>query len=70
MFAVTLLEALLNEGADLAAPSLAEIPRALADRIATSVEGLDPQSRETLELLAVVGRPVNDAELRRFRARP
>ena len=69
LFAVTLLEALLSEGADLTAPSLAEIPRALADRIAPNVEGLDPQSRETLELLAVVGRPVNDAELRRFRER-
>ena len=68
LFAVTLLEALLNEGANLSAPSLAEIPRALADRIATRVEGLDPQSRETLELLAVVGRPVNVAELHRFRA--
>ena len=68
LFAVTLLEALLDEGADLAAPSLAEIPRALADRIATSVEGLDPHSRDTLELLAVVGRPVNVAELHQFRA--
>ena len=38
-----LLDALLEEGADLAAPSLAEIPRALAERIATSVEGLDPK---------------------------
>ena len=66
LFAVTLLEALLTEGADLAAPSLTEIPRALADRIATRVESLDPESRETLELLAVVGRPVNDAELHRF----
>jgi ATP/maltotriose-dependent transcriptional regulator MalT len=68
LFAVTLLEALLNEGADLSAPRLAEIPRALADRIATRTEGLDPQGRDTLELLAVVGRPVDVAELRQFRA--
>ena len=57
-----LLEALLEEGADLAAPSLAEIPRALAERIAASVEDLDAQSRKALELLAVIGRPVTVAE--------
>jgi hypothetical protein len=68
LFAVTLLQALVNEGADLAAPSLARIPQALSDRIAARIEGLDPTGRETLDLLAVVGRPVNIDELRRFGA--
>ena len=66
LFAVTLLEALLNEGGDLAAPSLATIPGALSDRIAARIEGLDPPSRATLELLAAVGRPVDLAELSQF----
>jgi DNA-binding CsgD family transcriptional regulator len=68
LFAVTLLQALVNEGADLAAPSLARIPQALSDRIAARIEGLDPPAGATLDLLAVVGRPVNIDELRRFGA--
>ena len=68
LFAVTLLQSLVNEGADLAAPSLATIPQALSDRIVTRIEGLDPPSRETLDLLAVVGRSVNIDELQRFGA--
>jgi DNA-binding CsgD family transcriptional regulator len=69
LFAVNLLDALLEEGADLGAPSLTKVPQALSARVAARVEALDGPSREILELLAVVGRRIEMADLQRLSAR-
>jgi DNA-binding CsgD family transcriptional regulator/tetratricopeptide (TPR) repeat protein len=69
LFAVNLLDALLEEGADLGAPSLTRVPQALSARVAARGEALDGPSREILELLAVVGRRIEMADLQRLSAR-
>jgi DNA-binding CsgD family transcriptional regulator len=69
LFAVNLLDALLEEGADLGAPSLTKVPQALSARVAARVEALDAPSREILELLAVVGRRIEIADLQWLSAR-
>jgi class 3 adenylate cyclase/DNA-binding CsgD family transcriptional regulator len=58
LFTVGLLQALLEEGADLAAPRLRRVPEALAERVTTRIGMLDDPSRSLLDLLAVVGRRV------------
>jgi DNA-binding CsgD family transcriptional regulator len=58
LFALGLLRALLEEGADLAAPSLASLPEELTARVAGRVRALEAPSVELLELLAVLGRRV------------
>ncbi len=63
LFALGLLQALTEEGADLAAPRLEQIPEALAERINQRVAGLPGNARATLDLLVVVGRPVAMPEL-------
>jgi class 3 adenylate cyclase/DNA-binding CsgD family transcriptional regulator len=63
LFTVGLVQALLEEGADLAAPRLRRVPEALAERITTQIGTLDEPSRSTLELLAVVGRRVDLGDL-------
>jgi ATP/maltotriose-dependent transcriptional regulator MalT len=69
LFAVTLLQALLDQDADLAAPQLASVPLALSDRILARVDGLDDSAQETLAVLAVMGRRVDLAELQRLARR-
>lgn len=66
LFAITLLEALLAEDADLTSPALDAIPRPVADRVAARLEQLDPTACDVLEVLAVIGRPVAFSELRRL----
>ncbi len=63
LYAIGLLRALVDERADLSAPHLARLPERLTERVAARVRGLDAPSRETLELIAVVGRPVSLTEL-------
>jgi tetratricopeptide (TPR) repeat protein len=63
LFALGLLQALIDEKADLAAPVLRRIPEALADRLGNRLTGLDEPALATLELLAVLGRRVGNAEL-------
>jgi DNA-binding CsgD family transcriptional regulator len=58
LFAIGLLRALLEEGVDLAAPSLRALPEELTARVAGRVRSLDARSVELLELLAVLGRRV------------
>jgi DNA-binding CsgD family transcriptional regulator len=58
LFAIGLLRALLEEGADLAAPALRTLPEELTERVANRVRSLDRPSAELLELLAVLGRGV------------
>ncbi len=56
LFALGLLQALLDEGADLSAPELRSLPEELADRVGSRVRGLDEPGLATLEALATVGR--------------
>jgi DNA-binding CsgD family transcriptional regulator len=58
LFALGLLRALLEEGADLAAPALRTLPEELTARVASRVRALERPSAELLELLAVLGRRV------------
>ena len=55
LFTIGLLQALVDEGADLAAPVLRRLPENLNERIRAALEGLDPRSRDLLEALAVLG---------------
>jgi DNA-binding CsgD family transcriptional regulator len=70
LFALGLLQALLDEGADLAHPKLRALSEDLAARVAERLRGLDDPALATLETLAVVGRPVELSELVRLSGRP
>jgi class 3 adenylate cyclase/DNA-binding CsgD family transcriptional regulator len=70
LFALGLLQALIDEGADLAAPVLRRIPEALADRVGSRLKLLDEPALATIELLAVLGRRVGIAELVEMSSRP
>jgi hypothetical protein len=63
LYAIGLLRALLDERADLSAPHLARLPEGLTERVTARVRRLDAPGRETLELIAVVGRPISLTEL-------
>jgi len=58
LYLLGLLRALLDEGADLAAPALRTLPEALTGQVARRVRALDPGAVDVLELLAVLGRRV------------
>lgn len=70
MFVLSLLQALVEQGADLAEPELRTLPEAIAGVVRTQIEGLDEISTATLELMAVVGQRVEFDELARLAARP
>lgn len=63
LYAIGLLRALLEEGADLAAPTLRRLPEALADRVLARFRNYRGTGRELLEILAVSARPVALGEL-------
>ena len=63
LFVGGLVRALLEEKADLTAPRLRRLPETLTERVTTRLRLLDDSSRQTIELLAVVGRPVDWDEL-------
>jgi DNA-binding CsgD family transcriptional regulator len=69
LFALGLLGALMDEGADLANPHLAALPEDLSERVRARLRGLDEQLRATLELLSVVGSRVELGELARLGGR-
>jgi hypothetical protein len=60
---ISLLRALLEERADLSAPSLRRLPEELTERMAARTRSVDPGSRAVLELLAVFERPLPVADL-------
>ena len=70
LFALELLEALLEEGADLEAPALRYLPEGLAERVMSRLRLLEEPAIATLEILAVLGRRVEIADLLRFSDRP
>jgi DNA-binding NarL/FixJ family response regulator len=53
LFALGLLQALVDEGADLADPGLRSLPEELAERVAHRVSGLEEAELITLQALAV-----------------
>ncbi|HZQ56486.1 MAG TPA: AAA family ATPase [Acidimicrobiales bacterium] len=55
LFVTGLVRALLDEGADLAHPSLRSLPENLAERVEARLRALDSASKAVLELLAVIG---------------
>jgi DNA-binding SARP family transcriptional activator len=63
LFALALLRALLQEGADLSAPVLAQVPESLTERVAARLRRLDAPTLAILEVLAVLGRRVDLATL-------
>jgi class 3 adenylate cyclase/tetratricopeptide (TPR) repeat protein len=63
LFALGLLRALVEEGADLSAPTLRHLPEGLSERVTVGLRGLDEPAREVLETLAVLGRRADLASL-------
>jgi DNA-binding CsgD family transcriptional regulator len=70
LFALSLLRALLEEGADLEAPRLRALPEDLAARVRARLRGLDPEVLAILQLLAVLGRRVELGELTELTGQP
>ncbi|MGH3764740.1 MAG: ATP-binding protein [Pseudonocardiaceae bacterium] len=69
-FAVGLLEALVERDANLEAPALGRIPEALARWIRTELARLDASALTLVELLAVIGHPVDPDDLARISRMP
>ena len=69
-FATGLLEALIDNGADLQAPALEEVPQKLTCWVRTEVARLDPPALALVELLAVVGDQVDPDDLARMTGQP
>lgn len=63
LFALGLLQALVDEGADLSAPALRSLPEALTERVVARVRNLDQVAIATLEMLAAVGRRIDLRDL-------
>jgi DNA-binding CsgD family transcriptional regulator len=70
LFALGLLQALVEEGADLSAPTLRSLPEGLAERVAARARGLDEPELATLEALATAGRRVRFQDLVSFTGLP
>jgi len=70
LFALGLLRALMDEGADFDAPRLKSLPEELADRVGFRLSGLNEPALATVEMLAVLGRQGSLAELSKLTGRP
>lgn len=70
LYALGMLQAFLEEGADPDAPELRSLPERLADQVATRLRLLDEPSLATLEMLAVLGRAVELGDIVRLSGRP
>ncbi len=70
LFALGLLQALVDEGGDLSAPRLAALPETLADRVVSRFRSLTDPARTALEVLALLGRPVDLGDVLRLTAEP
>ncbi|HET9117284.1 MAG TPA: AAA family ATPase, partial [Pseudonocardiaceae bacterium] len=69
-FAVGLLEALAECGADFRAPALGQVPERLGRWIRTELAQLDPSALTLLELLAVAGDSVDPDDLAQITGTP
>lgn len=63
LFILGLLQALQDEKCDLAAPRLRRLPEGLTERVKARLAALAEPARDTLDLLAAVGRRVEFGEL-------
>jgi len=63
LFAIGLLQALIDEGADLSAPTLRRLPEDLAERVESRLRALDEPAVATLQALSIVGRRVELRDL-------
>jgi DNA-binding NarL/FixJ family response regulator len=70
LFALGLLQALLDEGVDLAAPELRCIPEQIAERVVAGLKKLDASAVDVAESLAAFARRVDWRELALFSGRP
>jgi class 3 adenylate cyclase/tetratricopeptide (TPR) repeat protein len=70
LFALGLLRALVEEGADLERPQLQRLPETLAERVQSALATLDEPALAAIEVLSVLGRPATVAELAAFNDRP
>ncbi|MGH2690654.1 MAG: ATP-binding protein, partial [Actinomycetota bacterium] len=70
LFALSLLDALVEQEADLTEPELRTLPETLAEAVHTQLRGFDDPAMATLELLAVVGQRVELSDLASLSARP
>jgi DNA-binding CsgD family transcriptional regulator len=70
LFAIGLLHALLEEGADLDRPELRSLPESLAERVMSRLTRFDEPSLATLEMLAMLGHPVELRDLVSLAGRP
>jgi DNA-binding CsgD family transcriptional regulator len=68
--ALGLLNALVEEGADLHRPVLRRLPEALSDRVALRLRGFDPAAVTIVELLSVIGRRADLRSLVALSGRP
>ena len=65
LFAIGLLEALIEEGADLTQPRLEHLPTGLRDRVALDLARLEGDQRHLLEVLAVADRRMEIPDVER-----
>jgi class 3 adenylate cyclase len=70
LFALGLLRALVDEGADLDHPELRRLPEDLAERFQGVLATFDEPALAAIEVLSVLGRPASVAELAAFSDRP
>lgn len=70
MFALSLMESLVEHQADLSAPQLASLPDAIAGLVESQLKGLDEAASATLELISVIGQRVEFGDLMQLSARP
>jgi class 3 adenylate cyclase/DNA-binding CsgD family transcriptional regulator/tetratricopeptide (TPR) repeat protein len=70
LFATGLVRALIEEGSDLAHPSLHSLPEDLADRVQARLRALESGDRATLELLTVIGYRAELRDLLRLSSQP
>src|SRR5207245_75674 len=66
LFALGLLRALIDEGSDLSSPTLRNLPEGLLDRVTSRLKGFEEPAIATLEMLAVLGHPVELSALARL----
>jgi DNA-binding CsgD family transcriptional regulator len=70
LYALGLLQALVDQGANLVSPQLQSVPEGLAARIRARVQLLDEAALGVLETMALLGHRVRLGQLARLSARP
>ena len=63
LFVLGLIQALVEEGGDLARPALRSLPEGLAERVRVRMDRLDDDQRSVMEILAVAGGRVELGDL-------